>query len=80
MSVRVHIPDVRNVVLLQVTLHALTDADQVVFVAAGEPQQFELLPGLRRMGNQFLRPLGIGRGGETANPRKCVEVGQAKIE
>ena len=35
----------RNVVLFEVLVDALADADQAVLLAASEPQQFQLLPG-----------------------------------
>ncbi len=39
MPLAVYIPDVRNVLLLQIGVHSLADADEPVFVAAGEKQQ-----------------------------------------
>ena len=36
-------PDVRHILLLQITMHTLADADEAVFVAAGNPEQFQLL-------------------------------------
>jgi hypothetical protein len=37
--VAVNMPDVGNVVLLQVSMHALADADQAIPLPASEPQQ-----------------------------------------
>src|SRR4051812_13998172 len=37
----VHMPDVRNIFLFQVSVNGLADADQSVFVAGRNPQQFQ---------------------------------------
>jgi len=71
-AVSVDVPDVGDLVLLQITLYALTVVDQTVFVAAGEPQQFELLLGLFRMGNQFLGRLGFLEPGFRPRPDVAV--------
>ena len=39
MGLIIHVPDVRNLILLQVTFHSLADADQAVFVSACQPEQ-----------------------------------------
>jgi hypothetical protein len=41
---------VRDVLLLQVSVDALADANQAVFVAGGNPQQLQFLPGLFGIG------------------------------
>src|ERR1700693_5069129 len=53
--VAVHMPDVRDILLLQIGMHALADTEQAILVAAGDPEQFQLLPGGRRIGHQLLR-------------------------
>src|ERR1700722_2419676 len=52
-SVAVDVPDVRDVLLFQVGMHALADAEELVLVAAGDPQELELLLRAFRVGNQF---------------------------
>ena len=55
MSVAVYVPDVGDAFFLQVGVHALTDADQVFSLAAGKPEQFQILLGAIRIGDQLQR-------------------------
>ena len=38
-----HVPDVRHAFLLEVGVDVLTDVDEAVLVAAGKPEQLQLL-------------------------------------
>ena len=78
--VLVHVPDVRHVFLLQVSVNILADTDEAVFVAARDIEELQLLRRLFRIGHQFRRRLCVWRRGETADPSKGVEVSQTKIE
>jgi len=70
-AVGVHVPDVRHAVFLEIRVHALTDADQALPVAAREPQQLQLVLGGCGVGHQFRRSFGVGRRRETADPGEC---------
>ena len=74
-----YVPDVRDFVLLQVGVHTLADVDEAIFVAAGEPEEFQLLGG-SGVRQQFGGLLGVGRGGETADPRKLVHVTEPEVQ
>ena len=39
MAVAVHMPNVRHLLFFEISMHALANADQAVFVTAGQPQQ-----------------------------------------
>ena len=41
----VDVPDMRDVVLFQIGMHALADADQTISLAATEVQEFQLFAG-----------------------------------
>src|SRR6185437_1485910 len=75
----IDIPDVRHVVFFQISMHALADVDQAILVAAGDPQQLELL-GLVRVRQKLLRRLRIWRRRETADPCESIDVCQAKVQ
>ena len=79
-ALAVDVPDVRDVLLLEIGVHALADADQAVLVAAGEPEQLQLLAGAVRVGHQLGRGLRVGGRGEGADPGEGVEVGQPEVE
>ena len=36
--ITIDVPDVRDVLFLQVRVHGLTDADEAIFLAAAEPE------------------------------------------
>jgi hypothetical protein len=57
--VAVHVPDVRDVPLLEVHVHALADPEQPIPVAAGEIEQLHLARHRCRVGNQFRRRLRV---------------------
>ena len=62
MAVAIDVPDVVDFVLLQKLMRSLADVDQTIFVAAGEPQQFELFFCFGGIGNEFLRAFRVRRG------------------
>ena len=59
-AVGVDMPDVRHVVLLEVGVNALADADQAVLVAAGQPQELQLLACGRGIGDELGGRLVLG--------------------
>jgi len=61
-------------------MEALADAEETVFIAAGNPKQFELLRGFRGCRNELCRSFRIWRGRETADPRKSFEMTQPEIQ
>ena len=73
-GVIIHVPDVRDVLLLQVGVDALADANQAVLVAARDVEELQLLGGLVRVGHQFRGRLRVRRGGEAADPGEGIEV------
>src|SRR3954462_11111150 len=75
----VHMPDVGNTFFLQKGMHTLADADQVILVAAPQPEQFEVAR-FGRVWDELLRRFGVGRGGKAAYPGKRVKVSQTEIE
>lgn len=78
--VLIHMPDVRNIFLLEICVDALADPNQTVFVAAGDIEQFQLFRRLVGVGHEFNGRFRIWRRRETTYPRKSVEIGQSKIE
>ena len=80
MGVFVHVPDVGNIVLLEVGVDTLADADEPILVAAGNVEQLQLLDGRRRIGHEFRRRPRVRGRGKPAHPRKGVEVCQAEVE
>jgi len=54
--------------------------DQVVLVAAADPQQTQLVFGLLDLWNEGIGLLEVGRGGEAADPCEFVDVVYAEIE
>ena len=78
--IAVYVPDVRNVVFLQVGMHTLADPDQTVPLAAGKPQQFEIGPGGCGGGHEFACGPGVGRRGEGTDPGKRIEVPQPEVQ
>ncbi len=79
-AVVVHVPDVGDVVLLQIGVNALGNTDQAVLVAAGKIEQLQLLARGGGVGHKFGGRFGVGRGRKPADPRKRVEVLQAEVE
>src|SRR5262245_44837074 len=62
-GIAVYMPDMRHLLISQVSMHALANADQAILLPAGDPQQFQLVLGRGRIGNQLGRRLGVGRRG-----------------
>ena len=62
MPVAIDIPNMGNTLILQEPVRPLADADEVVLVAAGKPQQLQGPLGLGRIRHQFSRLFGVGRG------------------
>ena len=58
--VAIDMPDVRNVLALEIGMHALADADQAVPLAAGDPEQFQLLPVLAGSGTSCAAGFVLG--------------------
>jgi len=67
-------PDVRDLLLLQIRMHALADIDQPILVAAGEIEQLELLFGFGRVRDQLIWLAGVRRRRKRAHPCKSLEV------
>src|SRR5688572_9513578 len=61
-------------------VHALADAEEVVFGAAGEPEEFELFGGGGGIGNEFGGFFDVGGGGKAADPGEGIEMGEAEVE
>src|SRR3954469_5238749 len=61
----------------KIRMHALADANEAVFVAAGKTEQ---LVRLLRVGHEFRRRLRVWRGRKTADPGESVEVCQPEIQ
>jgi len=80
MRIVVHVPDVRDVLLLQIAVDALAETDEAIFATSGNPEEFELLRGACGIGHQLRRGLGIRRGGESSNPGKGIQVSEAKVQ
>ena len=56
----IHVPNVRNFSFFEISVDVLTDANQVVLVAAGNLEQFQLLLRLFRVGQKFGGGLCVG--------------------
>ena len=39
-AVIIHMPDMRHILLLQITMYTLADADEAIFVTGGDPEEF----------------------------------------
>ena len=61
-GVAVDVPDVGDVVCLEPCVNAPGDADEAVLVAAGKPEELELLARRGGVGDEFGGLPGIGRG------------------
>src|SRR5260370_27052147 len=61
MSVFIHMPDVRNVLLLQVGVKALADADQAILIAIRDIEELQLPGSRRRVRHEFLRSFRVRR-------------------
>src|ERR1043166_8175384 len=79
MGVVIDVPDVRDVLFLQVGVNALADADQAVLVAARDVEKFQLF-GLLRVRHEFRRWPGVRCGGEAADPGERVNVWDADVQ
>ena len=76
----IDVPNVRNLVFLQVTLGSLTDIDQAIFVAARKEEQLELRFRLGGVWDQLGRGHGIGSRRKSADPSKGIQMRQSKIQ
>src|SRR6185436_11206374 len=74
----IDVPDVRDVVLFQVPVYALADADQAILVATRQPEELQLLLRLGRIRDEHRRRLRVRRGGEGAKPGEAVEMCEAE--
>ena len=76
----IYVPDVLNVLLLQVSVHSLADVDEPVAIAAREPEERKLLG--RRIGirNERRRRFGVRSSREGAEPGEAVQVRQTEVE
>ena len=72
--------DVWDILLLQLRLDALADANQAVLVAARNSEELQLRDGLRRIGDQLLGRKGVRCGRKDADPRERVEVSQPVVQ
>src|SRR4029434_6734336 len=79
-AIVVHVPDVGHVLLLQVSVDALADANEAVFVAAGNPQQLQLAGWWRRVSEQVRGWLCIRRGRHPSHPSECIQVPESEIQ
>src|SRR5687767_5114936 len=77
-SVIVHVPDVRDVLLLQIGVNALGNIDEAILVATGNVEQLQLLPRDGGIRHEFSSRLGVWRGRKSADPRKRVEMPKPK--
>jgi hypothetical protein len=73
-GVFIHVPDVGDILLLEVGMDALADTHQPVLVAAGKVKQLQSPGRLLGIGHQFRAGLGVRCGREAADPREGVEV------
>jgi hypothetical protein len=80
MSVVVDIPEVRNLMVAKEPLSFLADTQQLIFRAAGKPDQVELVSSLFGGGNQTFRRVGIGRGREARDPAEFFGVPESEIQ
>jgi hypothetical protein len=60
MTARVHLPDVRDVVLSQIGVEAFADTHQAVLVTARHPEQLERFGGAGRIGISTAGGLVLG--------------------
>jgi hypothetical protein len=58
-GIGIKVPDVRDIVSLEVFMHALADADQPVFVSAENPEQLDFLFCGLRIWDEFRRRFRI---------------------
>ena len=79
MGVFIHMPYVRNVILLQVGVNPLTDANQPILIAAREVEEFQKPGGLFRIRNEFGTGLCVWGRGESTDPGESIEVPQTKV-
>src|ERR1039457_3837490 len=80
MGVIIHIPNVRNILLLQINVNALGNAYETILIAAGNIKKLQLLARSGGIGHKLGGRFGVRRGRESSNPRKCVEMRQAEVE
>ncbi len=80
MTVAVYMPHMFDIVGLKELVNVLTDANQSIFIATGDPQQFQFGFSCFDIGDQFFDRLGIGCGREGAHPSERIEVAQSKVE
>src|SRR5436190_9357339 len=78
--VLIDVPDVRHVLLLQICVKALADANQAILVTAGKIKELQLLLSVLGIRHEFRRGPGVRRGGEAADPREGVEVCEAEVQ
>ena len=79
-AVIIHMPDMRHIFLLQVSMHTLADADEVVFVAGGNPKEFQLLRGGYGIRHQLCGGPRIRSGGEPAHPGEGIQIPEAEVQ
>ena len=80
MGMAVHIPEMRDIFLFQISVHALANADEPIFIATREVEQLEL--GFRRtcIGDELLGTLGVRRRRKPTDPGKRLQMPQSKVK
>jgi hypothetical protein len=61
-------------------MNVLADADQSIFVATGNPQQFYFVFGVLNVRDELLHWFGVGGGRKGADPSERFKVPKAEIE
>src|SRR5438046_249209 len=77
-AVVIDVPEVRDVVFLEVAVDALRKVDEAVLVAGREVEELQLRAGGGRIRHELRGGLGVGGGGERAEPGEGIEVREAE--
>ncbi len=79
MGAGVHVPDVRNLLLLEGGVKGFAAFEEPIFVTAGKPQKAQVRP--QRVGVAEQHPGSIARrSGKRANPRELIGMRQPNAE
>ena len=78
--VAIHMPDMRDAILLEILVHRLADANQTVLVAAAEPYQLQLFGNRRVRHQRRWRLPCVGRRREPADIGERLGVNQADVQ
>ncbi len=79
-GVAVEVPDVGYLLLPQVSLSSLADAEQIIATAAGEPDQVERIVGEFTGGDELIGVACVGGSGECCEPGEFVGAGEGKVQ